>query len=190
MHICELKKGFGGVNYHVHQIMFHQPTKVTTTTSIVEPSLIERLLLPTNVINDLKPIHQPQRNHGQTDRGQRDNSWQGHWQCYGWEHSQDSWDSSEYHISLTQKYQSQETDGQACVSKILKELTQRRQEHQVYTPGASSSGRPVATEDLSSGKKVHLRPNIDGVICQEVRWSRKKKSSCRARKSTHLTIKY
>ena len=33
---------------------------------------------------------------------------------------------------------------------------------QLETRGASSSRRPVATEDLSSGKKVHLRPNIDG----------------------------
>ena len=24
-------------------------------------------------------------------------SWQGHWQCYEWEHSQDLWDPSEYH---------------------------------------------------------------------------------------------
>ena len=30
------------------------------------------------------------------------------------------------------------------------------------TPGASNSGRQVATEDLSSGEKVYLRPNTDG----------------------------
>ena len=33
---------------------------------------------------------------------------------------------------------------------------------QLETRGASSSRRLVSTEDLSSGKKVHLRPNIDG----------------------------
>ena len=33
---------------------------------------------------------------------------------------------------------------------------------QLKTPGASNSGRPVATEDMSSGKKVYLRPNTDG----------------------------
>ena len=33
---------------------------------------------------------------------------------------------------------------------------------QLETPGASSSRRPVATEVLSSGKKVHLRLNTDG----------------------------
>ena len=33
---------------------------------------------------------------------------------------------------------------------------------QLDTPGASRSGWPTATEDLSSGKKVYLRPNTDG----------------------------
>ena len=33
---------------------------------------------------------------------------------------------------------------------------------QLYTLGASSSGRPVVTEELSRGKVVHLRPNTDG----------------------------
>ena len=46
-----------------------QTTKVTRTTSIVELSIIERLLMPTNVINCLRLVHQPQRNHGQTDHG-------------------------------------------------------------------------------------------------------------------------
>ena len=46
-----------------------QTTKVTRTTSIVELSIIERLLIPTNVINCLRLVHQPQRNHGQTDHG-------------------------------------------------------------------------------------------------------------------------
>ena len=53
-----------------------------------------------------------------------------------------------------------------CVSKILKESPERRQEHQgsrqLEAVGVSSSGRPVATEDVSSEKKVHLHPNIDG----------------------------
>ena len=50
-----------------------------------------------------------------------------------------------------------------CVCEILTEFTKRRQEHQAPDiPGASSSGRQVATEDLSSGRKVHLRHNTDG----------------------------
>ena len=66
------KEAFGGVKYQIHQTevnMHHQPTKVTKTTSTMELLLIERLLMPTNVINYLRPIHQPQRIHGQTDHG-------------------------------------------------------------------------------------------------------------------------
>ena len=50
------KKAFGGVKYQIHQTgvnMPHQPTKVTKTTSTMELLLIERLLMPTNVINYL-----------------------------------------------------------------------------------------------------------------------------------------
>ena len=48
----DLKKGFGGVNYQyqIHQKavnMPHQPTKLTKTTSIMAPLLIERLRVPT-----------------------------------------------------------------------------------------------------------------------------------------------
>ena len=68
----ETSKVFGSVKYQIHQttvVMPCQTTKVTRTTSIVELSIIERLLMPTNVINCLRLVHQPQRNHGQTDHG-------------------------------------------------------------------------------------------------------------------------
>ena len=68
----ETSKIFGSVKYQIHPttvIMPCQTTKVTRTTSIVELSIIERLLMPTNVINCLRLVHQTQRNHGQTDHG-------------------------------------------------------------------------------------------------------------------------
>ena len=50
-----------------------------------------------------------------------------------------------------------------CVSKILKEWTTRRQEHQAPVNWKRLEHQaPVAAEDLSSEKKVHLHPNTDG----------------------------
>ena len=66
VHNFDFNKDVGSVNYQIHQtavVMRHQPTKVTRTTSIMEPSLIE----PTNVTNCPKQLHQPQHNHGPTD---------------------------------------------------------------------------------------------------------------------------
>ena len=64
----EVSENFKQANYQVLQTAVNiqnQPTKVTQTTSTVEPSLIE----PTHVINCLRPVHQPQRSHGQMDHG-------------------------------------------------------------------------------------------------------------------------
>ena len=64
----ELSKVSCSVNYQNHHtavVMPHQPTKVARTTSIMKHFLIE----PTNVINCLGLVHQPQRNHGQTGNG-------------------------------------------------------------------------------------------------------------------------
>ena len=64
----ELSKDFGSVNCQIHQttvVMPHRPTKVTRTTSVMEPSLIE----PTNVTKS------PIRAHGPWS--QTDQSWQG-----------------------------------------------------------------------------------------------------------------
>ena len=49
------------------------------------------------------------------------------------------------------------------VSKILKEWTTRRQEHQALVNWKRLEHQaPVAAEDPSSDKKVHLHPNTDG----------------------------
>ena len=64
----ELSKDFTLANCQIHQTavsMPHQPTKVTRTTSIREPSLIE----PTNVTTCPKQVHQLQHNRGWTDHG-------------------------------------------------------------------------------------------------------------------------
>ena len=61
----ELSKDFTFANYQNHQTtvkMLHQPTKVTKTTSIMEPSLIE----PTSVT-----VHRSRHNHGRMDRHKR-----------------------------------------------------------------------------------------------------------------------
>ena len=50
-----------------------------------------------------------------------------------------------------------------CVSKILKEWTTRRQVHQALVNWKRLEHQaPVAAEDPSSEKKVHLHPNTDG----------------------------
>ena len=85
LYFCELSDSLDS------SIMPHQSTKVTRTTSIVEPSLIE----PTNVTNCLKHVPPSQHNHGRWYGPNQ--SWQGHWQFFVWGHSQDSWDPSESH---------------------------------------------------------------------------------------------
>ena len=50
------------VYYQIHQTavnMSHYPRKITRTTSITEVLLIERLFIPINAVNYLRPIHQP-----------------------------------------------------------------------------------------------------------------------------------
>ena len=64
----ELSKDFTLADLQIHQTavsMPHQPTKVTRTTSIREPSLIE----PTNVTKCPKQVHQLQHNRGWSDHG-------------------------------------------------------------------------------------------------------------------------
>ena len=100
----ELSTHFGSVNYQIHQtavVMLHQPTHVTRTTSIMDPSLTE----PTNV------TVAPNRFINNGSWSQTDQSWQGHWQYFGWENSQDLWDPLEYHTCgyLNTKDHSQET---------------------------------------------------------------------------------
>ena len=61
----ELSKDFTFANYQNHQTtvkMLHQPTKVTKTTSIMEPSLIE----PISVT-----VHRSRHNHGRMDQHKR-----------------------------------------------------------------------------------------------------------------------
>ena len=55
------------VNCQIHKTVFKwrfHPMKVTTTTSIIKPSLFD----PTNVSNCLKQVPQSQRNHGRMDQ--------------------------------------------------------------------------------------------------------------------------
>ena len=59
-------KDFNMANCQIHrsaEFMPRQPTKVTRTTLIMEPALIE----PTNGTNCPKQFHQSQHNHGQTN---------------------------------------------------------------------------------------------------------------------------
>ena len=64
--------GVVGVNHQIHQRavnMLHQPTKMTKTTSIVDPSLIERRLVPT------KSNQLPQTDSSATTQSWANGSW-------------------------------------------------------------------------------------------------------------------
>ena len=81
---CELP---GSPDSHVYA---HQPTIVTRTTSIMEPSLIE----PTSVTKCPKQVHQSQHKlYGPTQECQ--SIWQDHW----WDSTQNSWDQAICNIS-------------------------------------------------------------------------------------------
>ena len=93
----ELCNDFALANCEIHQtavsvFMPHQPTKVTRTTSIVEPFFYRA-----HERNQL-----PQTGSSTTTQSWANGSWsqkrsirQGQWQCSGWRDSQDLWDPSE-----------------------------------------------------------------------------------------------
>ena len=131
--------------------LLHQPTNVKRTTSI---NNLHSSIQPTWEIAPNQLINRKTHSWTNGSWSQTDQSWQGHWQHFGWRHSQDLWEPSEYHnwrwlLWYNRIIHSQDTHW-TQLTLLMSMMT-----HNACTQSNLSVSSAVANRLLSSMSKRH-----------------------------------